>query len=307
MKLTLLLLSSSITLTQSFVVQKSAQHGSSNISLEAVNNRRSFLQIAAPFSAFLLSNVLVADAEESSGPDALDVNDFLKSGMVMNPMGVSGQGGKSRPEIGVVLRDGSDVLRDSKSGAVSAEILVSSTEENGAKEAVFVSFESPWPLAKGTVFDIECRDSKSGDIGAFVAVTGDTKGVPLSDLPSDFFLERLFSPTGRYSFYGPPTDIKVKKSYMTTQGDVSYRTVELNFSNLSQSTQTEIPRKAVISAVIPAGSANAVMIVGGASGTRWRKNNNEAEVRKCVESFRAVQAPKSNSRVRAKQRNNNAL
>ena len=66
MKLTPLLLSSSITLTQSFVVHKSAQHGSSNISLEAVNNRRSFLQIAAPFSAFLLSNVLVAYAEESS-------------------------------------------------------------------------------------------------------------------------------------------------------------------------------------------------------------------------------------------------
>lgn len=54
------------------------------------------------------------------------------------------------------------------------------------------------------MFDIECRDGKTGD-GSFVAVTQSTNGRSVGDLPSAFFLERLFDPTGRFSFYGPPT------------------------------------------------------------------------------------------------------
>lgn len=36
--------------------------------------------------------------------DSLDVQDFLRRGVSVNPMGVSGQAGKSRPETGVILR-----------------------------------------------------------------------------------------------------------------------------------------------------------------------------------------------------------
>lgn len=81
-------------------------------------------------------------------------------------MGVSSQAGKSRPQTGVVFRDGSQVLQD-KSGAVSAEIL---TGTRANPEAVLVSFVSPWKLETGPVFDVECRDGKTGD-GAFLAVT----------------------------------------------------------------------------------------------------------------------------------------
>lgn len=35
---------------------------------------------------------------------AIDVDDFLQTGVVANPMGVSGQAGKPRPVTGVVLR-----------------------------------------------------------------------------------------------------------------------------------------------------------------------------------------------------------
>ena len=205
------------------------------------------------------------------------------------------QAGKSRPETGVVLRDGSDVMRDKRSGAVNAEVLVGQD-----KNTVLTSFESPWPVAKGSVFDVECRDGKTGD-GAFMAVTGDTGGKSLSDLPDNFFLDVIFSPTGRYSFYGQPTDIKVKKSY-TRPSDGNYRILELTFSNLSQSTQTEIPRNAIIAATIPDGTSNAVMLVGGANASRWRKGDAEKEVRKVVESFQAVLAPKSSTKVRAKGR-----
>ena len=54
----------------------------------------------------------------------VDTEDFIRTGMVSMPMGVSGQAGKSKPTTGVVLRDGSEVNRDSRSGDVLAEILV---------------------------------------------------------------------------------------------------------------------------------------------------------------------------------------
>jgi len=163
---------------------------------------------------------------------------------------------------------------------------------------VLISFTSPWKLETGPVFDVECRDGRTGD-GAFVAVTRSTKGTPLNQLPDSFFLERLFDPTGRFSFYGPPTDIKVKKSY--TNAENNQRIMELTFSNLSQSTNAEIPRKAVLTASIPKGTENAVMLVGSASAARWRKGADEA-VWATVNSFRAVPAPQSNLRLRAKDR-----
>ena len=157
-------------------------------------------------------------------PDSFDVDNFLKTGMVQTPMGVSGQAGKSRPETGVVLRDGSEVMRDSRTGDVLAEIIL----KNGSdKVPVLASYSSPWPLATGTVFDVECRDS-SGD-AAFLSVTSDTGGKDLSELKDSFFVDQLFAPTGRFSFYGQPTDVKVKKSSVGNLGD-DYRVLDLSFS-----------------------------------------------------------------------------
>jgi hypothetical protein len=53
--------------------------------------------LGAPQKAFAL-------ADESKIPDTLDIDNFLRYGQVSNPMGVSGQAGKSRPETGVILR-----------------------------------------------------------------------------------------------------------------------------------------------------------------------------------------------------------
>jgi len=256
--------------------------------------RKSFFSTVAKSAAgavpFFVSNPV--HAEES-----LDVENFLRSGGVAMPMGVSGQAGKSRPENGVVLRDGSDVSRNNKSGDVLAEILLDVKSKDPT--AVLTSFSSPWPLATGGLFDVECRDSKTGD-GAFIAVTSKASGKSIQDLPSSFFLDRIFSSTGRFSFYGSPTDIKVKKSYSVE----SYRFIELSFSTLSQSTQTEIPRNAILVASIPPGTDEAVMMVGSATATRWRKAGAEDTVRKTADSFRVVPSPKSKLKVRAKDRSN---
>jgi hypothetical protein len=135
-----------------------------------------------------------------------------------------------------------------------------------------------------------------------VAVTKSTNGKSLSELPDSFFLERLFSPTGRFSFYGPPTDIKVKKSKLEN----NQRIMELSFSNLSQSTNAEIPRKAVLTASIPAGSENAILLVGSASASRWRKGSEES-VWETIHSFRAVPAPKTSMKLRPKARGSSSI
>ena len=226
--------------------------------------------------------------------DSLDTDEFLRTGVdAGGNMGVSSQAGKSRPQTGVVFRDGTDVLQG-KSGDVSAEILVGTKAQ---PSSVLVSFTAPYKLETGSVFDVECRDGKTGD-GAFLAVTTPANGKALGELPSSFFLERLFDPTGRFSFYGPPTDVKVKKSTMI---DDATRVLDVSFSNLSQSTNAEIPRKAVLVATIPKGTDNAVMLVASANEGRWKKGG-EDRARGIVESFRAIPAPKTNMKLRAKDR-----
>ena len=97
------------------------------------------------------------------------------------------------------MRDGEDPSRDKK-GNVLAEILVGSSSN---PTPVLATFQSPWKLENGGLFDVECRDAKSGD-GAFLTVAKG-KGKSLSELPKTFFTDALFSSSGRFSFYGSPT------------------------------------------------------------------------------------------------------
>lgn len=254
-------------------------------------DRRNFLAgIVAGTSLSILTGIPQKSLADGDG--SFSVDDFLRSGQVSMPMGVSGQAGKSKPETGIVFRDGSELSRDTKSGNVLTEILLNAQTDDPI--AVVTTFSSPWPLAKGSVYDIECRDSNTGE-GVFLSVSDKAGGKALSDLPNSFFLDKLFSPTGRFSFYGPPTDIKVRKSYM----DGNNRILEIGFSILSQSTGTEIPRNAIVAATIPDGTDEAVMLVGSSTTTKWKKGT-EASVRKTVATFRAIPAPKSSMKVRAK-------
>jgi len=126
------------------------------------------------------------------------------------------------------------VSRDGRTGNVVAEILVGP----GNQTPILASFQSPWSVAKGGLFDVETRDAASGD-GAFLTVAP-AKGSNLEGLSNSFFVDNLFSQTGRFSFYGSPTDIRVKKNQLGPNGQ--YRYLEILFSNLSQSTNAEIPR-----------------------------------------------------------------
>jgi hypothetical protein len=150
-------------------------------------------------------------------------------------------------------------------------------------------------IAKGSVFDVECRDSKTGD-GAFLSVTEKTSK-PLDDLPTSFFLDNLFAPTGRFSFYGAPTDLKIKSSEMVG----NKRVIKFSFANLSQSTNAEIPRSAVMVASKPENAEQAVMLVSSATSTRWRKGSEKLAM-DTIESFNASPSPKTSLKVRRKEK-----
>jgi hypothetical protein len=123
--------------------------------------------VASGFSGMMAFSKVQSAIAAPAAQDSLDVENFLRTGIDLGGnMGVSSQAGKSRPQTGVVLRDGSEVQQDS-AGNVLAEIL---TGSKANPYAVLVSFASPWKLETGPVFDIECRDAKTGD-GAFVAGT----------------------------------------------------------------------------------------------------------------------------------------
>jgi len=298
MRITLLYLASSCALSvHAFCV--SDTNSRSSITLHATKSftscRRAFFSNVAKIATTSIAFVV---SDEVRAEESTDVENFLKTGGVAMPMGVSGQAGKSRPENGVFLREGSEVSRNGKSGDVSAEIVLSANSKDPTAAEVY--FSSPWSLAKGSLFDIECRDSTTGD-GVFIAVTPKVSGKSVQDLPSSFFLDRIFSPTGRFSFYGAPTDIKVKKSYSID----NYRYIEMSFSTLSQSTQTEIPRNAILVASIPSGTDEAVMMIGSATVPRWRRGGVEDVVRKTAESFKVVSSPITKFKVRAVDRSGN--
>lgn len=58
----------------------------------------------------------------------------------------------------------------------------------------------------------------------------------------------------------------------------------------------------MVVATIPKGTDNAVMLVASSNASRWRKRGAEARARDIADSFRAVPAPKTSLRLRAKDR-----
>lgn len=295
----LLLLLSLVVVVVTLSPQTSPDTANARRAFSSVSNRRKVMQSFVQGTLGTAGTILTITSSPSPATaaaiqDSLDVDTFLRTGVDLGGnMGVSSQAGKSKPETGVVFRDGTDVSQ-SRQGDVLAEILTG-TKQN--PKPVLVSFNSPYALERGSVFDIETRDGKTGD-GIFVAVTRSIEGKSLADLPSSFFLERLFDPTGRFSFYGSPTDIKVKRSWI----EGNNRLIELSFSNLSQSTNAELPRKALLVASIPDGTDNAIMLVGSSTATRWTKSGVKEKISESLSSFRAIPAPRTNMKIRAKER-----
>jgi len=127
------------------VGQQQQQQVADALSMEP-QNRRAVMGWLTTGGATAAASFIAMPQLARAESDGMDVSDYLKTGQVAMPMGVSGQAGKSKPETGVYLRDGSDVSRDSRTGDVLAEIVVNGN--NGEKAAVLASYSSPWSLGK---------------------------------------------------------------------------------------------------------------------------------------------------------------
>merc|ERR1719498_1130668 len=113
-------------------------------------------------------------------------------------------------------------------------------------------------------YDVEVRD-KAG-ASAFLQVAPLPSGKALADVGDSFFTKAVFAAAGRFGAYGAATDIKVRAAE-TTGGR---RTLDVSFSALSPG-GTEAPRRALITAIQPSGSTDAVMLVGSATKGEWSK------------------------------------
>jgi hypothetical protein len=114
--------------------------------VSALSARKTTLSRRTALGWFASAGMVVPAFAADEGAQGMNIDDFMKTGMVSQPMGVSGQAGKSRPETGVILRDGSDVSRNAKSGDVLAEIIVQGNGKELPIMAVLASYVSPWPL-----------------------------------------------------------------------------------------------------------------------------------------------------------------
>lgn len=52
----------------------------------------------------------------------------------------------------------------------------------------------------------------------------------------------------------------------------------------------ELPRRAVVTAIQPSGSTDLILLVAGASASRWKKGSGEADARAAARSLRLVSA-----------------
>ena len=232
-------------------------------------DRAALVRSALSFSLLSLSPAKVALADENIGP----ASNFNRL-----------QTGKPRPETGCILLEEVQASGNAKAPTISAELVVT------GGVAATVVFDSPWPLARGMYYDVEAR-SQDGD-SAYVHVRTLPTDKDVMAVKASYLTSSVFNTYGRWSTYGQPTDIKVLSD--VSKGSVRY--MDVAFSVLSQA-GPESPRKAVIAALQPKGSGDAVMLVSSATTSRWKKGA-EAGARQAADSFRVVRTrPTGNSRT----------
>ena len=187
----------------------------------------------------------------------------------------SGVSGKPKPETGCILLREVQASGSAKTPTISAELVT-----NGGVVAT-MAFDSPWPVARGTYFDVEAR-SQEGD-SAFAHVRNLPADKDVMSVPASYLTGSIFNKYGRFSAYGPPTDVKVLSD--VTKGKTRY--LEIIFSVLSAS-GADSQRRGIVAAVQPEGSKDAVMLVSSATALRWKKSGADSSARQAAESFRVV-------------------
>ena len=214
--------------------------------------------------------------------------------------GVGGLG-KTKPSTGVTFinpEDQENVINTITPGDFNTELLAPD-----GTTPVFVSFYAPWSMLKSS--GVESRDLSNSE-SAFVQVVpnksqkdGNSGGVvDTGNLPKRFFVESIFGSEGKYGMYGTPTDIKVSKlpsssSSSSDNNDTNHYLYMVTFTTLTPAMR-ESDRKAYISVSSSVIGDGIFMLVAGTTVNRFKSQ--EGLLKKVVDSFVCVEAPKSSFR-----------
>ena len=232
---------------------------------------------ASPFAA------RAAEQQMRTSSDVSSLSELSGTGARSANLGASTIAGKSRPVTGCVLLDSVSSSGPDATPTLTAELVL----DGGV--AATATFESRMgPVARGFYYDVEARNSKLGD-SAFVQVAslpaggGADDADALAAVPASFFTRALFRPDGRFGAFGAPTDVRVVSDQFSSAD--GRRTLELSFAALSPG-GNEVPRRALVAAVAPPASGDAVMLVVGATAGRWRSSGADAAAAATSASFR---------------------
>jgi hypothetical protein len=211
--------------------------------------------------------------------------------------GVGGLG-KTKPQTGVVLWDDSSPPFQDKDGYISTEI-----QSIRGTTPIRVAFTSPFPLSS-TSGGLEVRDVRSTESGyVFVLPNDEKKSTDVLDDTKafrDVLIETVFSSQGKYGAYSTPTDISVKKLVLPSSVSLddgssgtssNERLFAVTFTTLTPAMR-ESERQVYIK-VVPIQDTSVCFIVGT---TKARFNDNKSTFEKRINSFIAVEAPKSKLR-----------
>lgn len=199
--------------------------------------------------------------------------------------GIGGMG-KTKPETGVVFLNPDILPTQSRTGLVTAELVVND-------RVALVSFASPWPLLT-TAAGLETRDLSTSD-AAFCQVIASAR-LPISSSGSakqtaaalsQVLQESVLAPQGKFGAYGAPSDIKVKPvaDTSTTEGTTLY---QLTFTSLTPSLR-ESDRTYYVS-VQSLDQALVLLLVGS---TAARVRAQQAQMRQVADSWQVVAAPRT--------------
>lgn len=191
-------------------------------------------------------------------------------------LGAGAISGRSRPRTGVCLLEPVQTVGAKDDLAVQALLALDGKPSGVAATTRFVS---PYPLATGMYYDVEVRN-REGD-GAFMQVERlPGSAASLDSVDPAFFVDAVLSARGRFGAYGVPVDVSILSARSL---DANKKVVEVAFSALTPG-GTEQQRRALITALVPDGSVDAVMLVSGATLLRWKRGA-EAKAREMAASF----------------------
>jgi len=251
-------------------------------------DRRGVLRAAAASTAALAG----APAHAGGVPEGMRTSESYTNLQQLSPettgtLGAGTMSSRSRPATGVVLVEEVQASGPKDAPSVSAELAL----DGGVAASVAFQAEPGFALIRGMFYDVEVRN-KAGS-SSFLQVASLPSGKSLADVSDSLFTKAVFSAAGRFGAYGAATDIKVKSA----EAAAGRRTLDVSFAALSPS-GTEAPRRALITAIQPAGSTDVVMLVGSASKNEWPKE--EAKMRAMGKSLEATRMRKSGMQRLAK-------